>query len=178
MPRGNTKDNRTKSPIIGDSGVNATPDDLRKLTRYALKIFEHEKPDLNNPEEVRQSILEYFSYCDINGIRPANLGVYAYLGMSKQDVSDVLRGANKSKVNPACVDLLKKCKVALSSYREGLAMNGKVNPVTALFWAKNFDGMADTQTIEIQTDRTDAMQLTQEDINKRIPVYSDVEGDE
>lgn len=178
MARGNTKGNRTNSPIIGDGGVNATTEELRALSRYALNIFKQDKPDLHNPKEVEQAIINYFINCEENGVRPANLGLYASLGLTKQDVDDVLRGKNKSKVNPACVDLLKRAKIALSSYREGLALSGRLNPATAIFWAKNYDHMSDVTTIEVTSDRQEAPQLTQDEIAKRIPVYSDAEQDD
>ena len=174
MPRGNTKDNRSKSPFVVD--IDASTDDMRALSRYALNIFEHNAPNINDADAVKECILEYFSMCEHDGIRPSNLGLYAYIGLSKQQVSNIVNG--RDKVNPLTRDLLKKAQVTLSSYREGLAMNGKLNPVTAIFWSKNFDGMTDTQTLEIQTDRNDAPQLTQEELNKRIPVYSDIEQDE
>ena len=176
MPRGNTKDNRSRSPFIPE--VNATSEELAALSRYALAIFDQEPPDLQDPEAVREAIQAYFQNCERNGIRPANLGLYATLGLTKQDVSDIIRGANRSKVNPECIDLLKKAKRALSSYRESLALTGKLNPATAIFWAKNFDQMSDVQTFEVTTDRSQAPQLSQEDIAKRIPVYSDIEQDE
>ena len=167
MARGGSKDGNG-SPIIGNNGVTATPAELAALSRYALDIFEQEPPDLKDPEAVREAIQHYFMNCEQNGIRPANLGLYASLGLTKQDVSDIIRGANKSKVNPACIDLLKKAKRALSSYREGLAMTGKLNPVTAIFWSKNFDQMSDVQHIEVTAAPGPAASMTPEEIARQI----------
>ena len=76
----------------------------------------------------------------------------------------------------ASCDLLKKAKRVLSTYRESLAMTGKLNPVTAIFWAKNYDGMTDVQQIEVTAaDSASPLQLTQEELQRRIPVYSDAE---
>lgn len=161
-----------------EDNVTASKQEISALSRYALNIFNSKPPDLHNPKEVEQTIIDYFTNCEQNGVRPSNLGLYATLGMTRQDVDNVLTGKSKSKVSPDCIDILKRAKIALSSYREGLAMLGKVNPVTALFWAKNFDHMTDTQTIEVTTDRQDTPQLTQDEIAKRIPVYSDAESDE
>lgn len=176
MPRGGSGKGGHNS-IMGDNNITANRDELSALSRYALNIFQQKTPDLHNPKEVEQAVIDYFNNCADNGIRPANLGLYASLGMTRQDVDDVLRGKNKSKVSHDCIDIIKRAKVALSSYREGLAMSGKVNPVTAIFWSKNFDGMSDVQTIEVTTDKDDVPMLTQDDINKRIPVYSDTEID-
>ena len=166
---------RGKSPVIGDNGVNATPEELRKYTRYAMEIFKRETIDINDADQVRQAIIDYFNMCEREGIKPANLGLYAYLGLSKQQAHNITSG--RDKVNPASRDLIQKAQHSLSSYREGLAIDNKLNPATAIFWAKNYDGMTDTQTIEVTTDRQDAPQLTQAELAKRIPVYSDIEQD-
>ena len=168
MPRGNKPGNPNKSPFIPAGNIDATPGELAALSRYALNIFNQTPPDLHDPEEVRQAIQAYFINCEANGIRPANLGLYASLGLSKQDVSDILTGKNKSKVSPECIDLLKKVKRALSSYREGLAMTGKINPVTAIFWAKNYDGMTDAQQIEVIANQGPAASMTPEEIAHQI----------
>jgi hypothetical protein len=54
-------------------------------------------------------------------------------------------------------------------------MSGKLNPATAIFWSKNFDQMSDTTTLEVMPRQTyeDHLQLSQEELRRRIPVYSD-----
>lgn len=168
MGRGNKPGNTTNSPIIGDAGITATPEELRELTRHALELFEATPPDLHNAEEVKQAITEYFRSCDRHGVRPANLGLYAALGLSKQEVSTILNGRDKNKVSPEVCDLLKKSKRVLSTYRESLAMTGKLNPVTAIFWAKNYDGMTDVQQIEVTAQPGPAASMTPEEIARQI----------
>lgn len=175
MPRG---DRTGKNGPISDSNITATKSELAAFSRYALGIFKQEPPDLHDDEQVEQAVINYFNNCEVNGIRPSNLGLYAALGMSRQDIDNVLTGKSKSKASPAVIDILKKCKLSMGAYREALVMAGKVNPVTAIFWAKNFDHMSDSQTISVVTDRDDVPMLSQEDIAKRIPVYSDIEQDD
>lgn len=177
MPRGNTKGNKTNSPIIGDAGVTATPEDLRQLTRHAIELFEATPPDLHDAEQVEEAIYNYFASCDRHGVRPANLGLYAALGMSKQEVSNVLTGKTPNKVSPAVIDLLKKAKLILSTYRESLALTGKLNPVTAIFWAKNFDSMEDQTRIEVATDRGPAASMTPEEIARQIEKDIPIDAD-
>lgn len=177
MARGNKPGNTSKSPIIPTGNIDATAGELATLSNYALGIFNQEAPDLYNPEEVKQCIQNYFSNCARHGIRPANLGLYATLGLSKQDVSNILTGKSKSKVSPECIDLLKKAKRALSSYREGLAMTGKINPVTAIFWAKNYDGMTDVQQIEVTAAPGPAANLSPDQIARQIEQDIPLEAD-
>ena len=164
------------SPVIGDNGITATPEELRQLTRHALELFESTPPDLHNAEEVHAAIKGYFESCDRHNVRPANLGLYAALGLTRQDVSAVLTGKSKSKVSPEVVDIIKKAKLALSTYRESLAMQGKLSPPVAIFWAKNYDGMTDDPVrVEISNGNQDTIQLSQEELQRRIPVYADYE---
>lgn len=50
---------------------------------------------------------------------------------------------NVTKGNPARTDFIKKVRQFCGVFREGLMQDGKVNPVTGIFWQKNYDGMKD-----------------------------------
>ena len=177
MGRGNTKDNIKNSPEIGDAGISATPEELRELTRHALELFQATPPDLHDPEQVERAIYEYFQSCDRHGVRPANLGLYAALGMTKQDVSATLAGKTPNKVSPAVIDLIKKAKLILSTYRESLAMSNKLSPPVAIFWAKNYDQMTDEQRIEITTSTGPAATLSPEEVAKQIEQDIPIDAD-
>lgn len=168
------------SPVIGDNGITATPSELSALTQNALDTFiasVHNDIDLHNPESVQAAIIGYFEQCQRNGLRPGNLGLYAALGMSKQDYSDVVRGRNKGKASPASVDLMKKAVRAIGAFREGLALEGKINPVTYIFMGKNYDGLADQTQIEVTASSGPAARLNPEEIarqiEKDIPIDTD-----
>jgi hypothetical protein len=162
------------------TATTATPKDISKLTQYALGIYESTPPDLHNKEEVQAAIISYFNNCIESGIRPGNLGLYAALGMSRQDYHDTITGKNKSKVSPDCIDTMKKAVQAIGAFREGLALEGKINPVTYIFMGKNFDHLTDSQQIELTANPTNARQ-TPEEIAKQIediPIdttYKDIE---
>ena len=165
------------SPVIGDQGVTATPEDLRELTRHALELFNSTPPDLHDAQAVKRAIQEYFQSCDRHGVRPANLGLYAALGLTKQEVSNVLQGKTPNKVSPECIDLIKKAKLTLSTYRESLAMTGKLNPVTAIFWSKNFDQMTDVQQIEVTAQPGAQATLSPEEIARQIEQDIPIDGE-
>lgn len=150
------------------AGESATPEELRKFTQLALKVFSIEAPDLHNPDDVKRAIVDYFNYCDVNGIRPGNMGLYAALGMSKQDVHDAITGKTKYKVSPAALDLIQKARHAMSAYREGLALEGRINPVTYIFMGKNFDGLQDQTHIEVTAAPGPAANLSPDQIAKQI----------
>lgn len=173
---------RRNSPVIGDAGITASPDEIAALTRNMrdnlVKGWSRPNVDLHDVDDVKAAIYDYLTDCEQNNKRPGNMGLYRALGLSRQDVSDALHGKNKSKISPACIDIIKSALQSLSEYREQLGLQGRLNPVTLLFWQKNYDKLSDVQHIDIVTGRNDAPQLTQDEIAKRIPVYSDAEQDE
>lgn len=166
------------SPVIGDNGVMVNKDENAVFCRYALDIFNAPAVELKDPRAVSEAISGYFNSCIERGLRPGNLGLYAVLGLSKQEVSNELRGVTH-KLSTSTIDLIKKAKVALSTYREMLGSTGKINPVTLIFWQKNYDGLEDKQTMEIAPRKDMEPERTPEEIEKRleqdIPVDVDYE---
>lgn len=153
---------------LQNAGADTPPEVINNLIQCALDNFNAPTPDLHNPEEVKQAIINYFTSCQRNHVRPGNLGLYAALGMSRQDYNNVITGKSKSKVSPDCIDILKKATIAIGQYREGLALDGKINPVTYIFMGKNYDGLTDTQQIEVSAAPGPAAQQTPEEIARQI----------
>jgi len=169
MPRGGYRGNN--SPFSDENAITATPAELSALTANAKEIFiksMDEKPvDLHNQEDVKRAIIGYFEDCERSGKRPGNMGLYRALGMTRQDVHAVLTGKVKNKVSPDCIDTIKKAVQILSEYREQLGSVGKLNPVTLIFWQKNFDGLQDTARLEVAA-TDDRERKTPEEIAKQI----------
>ena len=176
--RGNQKGNTHKSPVIPEGNIQLNESENAAMCSYALNIFHASPVNLEDPEEVAAAIEDYFKDCAEKGLRPGNLGLYSVLGLSKQDVSNAILGYSK-RLSPAVIDLLKKAKVALSAYREMLGSTGKINPVTLIFWQKNYDGLEDKQTMEIAPKRDMEAEKTPEEIEKQlekdIPIDVDCE---
>lgn len=160
------------SPVIGDGGLMVSKDENAAFCKYALDIFHAPSVNLDDPEEVERAITGYFNSCIESGLRPGNLGLYAVLGLSKQDVSNALHGYSQ-KLGSETIDLIKKAKVALSTYREMLGSTGKINPVTLIFWQKNYDGLRDVQEVEIAPKTTLEPTQTLEQIEADIPIDVD-----
>lgn len=157
-----------RNNYLQNAGADATPEEINDLIQAALDVFQARTPDLHNPEEVQNAIINYFTSCQRNHTRPGNLGLYAALGMSRQDVSNVLTGKSRTKVNPVCIDILKKAVIAIGQYREGLALEGKINPVTYIFMGKNYDGLQDQTQIEVTAQPGPAASMTPEEIARQI----------
>ncbi len=162
MPKGNPKAylNIKNNPLADNPDM--TVDENTKMIMLCMETFNHPVPDLNNPEEVAATITEYFQTCIDKELRPGNLGLYAWLGLDKKQVNHLLAG--RMKTNTATLDLIKKAIRTLATYRETLGSSGKLNPITLLFWQKNFDHMEDKQTLEVSASDHNVAEHTPEQI--------------
>lgn len=169
MPKGN-KEAYKNFPLYDTSDTNIEENAI--LCQYALDVFNAKEPDLNNPDEVENAINNYFNNCISKGLRPGNLGLYASLGLDKDNVKNLIQGRIKSvngkSVNPASIAHLKKAKKALATFREMLGAQGKINPVTLLFWQKNYDGLTDVHQIEIDANSAPKPDLSPDEIAEKI----------
>lgn len=177
----NKKGNTNNSPIIGDGGILATTSEINALTRNMrenfLKDISRPKIDLHNVDEVKQAIMDYLIDCEQSGKRPANMGLYRALDLTRQDVSNILGGKVKNKVSPECLDILQKALSMLSEYREQLAIKGKLNPVTLIFWQKNYDGLTDSSTLHVTSDRNERETMSPDEVARQIEQDIPIETD-
>ena len=155
-------------PTFGDNGVKASKEDLTRMTGFIIDIYQADKPDLHNPEAVHAAIMGYFTNCQQHNVRPGNLGLYAALGMSRQDYNNAVTGKSKSKVSPECIDMMKNAVRAIGVYREGLALEGKLHPTTYIFMGKNYDGLEDYTRLEVTPAQAATPQLSPAEIQKQI----------
>ena len=162
---------------LQNAGADASPEEISELIQYTVDIFKATPPDLHNPEEVQRAIMNYFLSCQQHGTRPGNLGLYAALGMSKQDIHNAVTGKYKKRVSPECIDLIKKAQQAMGAYREGLALKGKLNPVTYIFMGKNYDGLEDQTRVEVTANTGPAPTMTPEEIARQIEQDIPIDAD-
>lgn len=135
-----------KSPVIGDNGIVASPDEIAMITKHALEVALWDEIDTKDPDQLRDRTLLYLQYCIDNKVKPGNLGLYNAWGMTKEEVSNVRRREPSSL---RCSVIKKSCQI-MSQIREQLMSDGKINPVTGIFWQKNWDGLKDQQEVIIE----------------------------
>lgn len=174
MGRGN-KEGYKNSLITNDIDIDY---DLNKAMIEVCKdVINSEYPMLDDPLQVQQTINNYFDSCISKGLKPGNLGLYACLGLDKNDVKNVIEGRAKSvdgrNVSPECARLIKKACKGLSLYRESLASQNKLSPPIAIFWQKNYDGLEDVQRVDVAPVNTLQADKTPEQIASEIPLDSD-----
>lgn len=102
--------------------------------------------DINDVEEMNRRFTRYLDICAKYDKKIGNLTAYAAIGITKEQAKEF---ELHSKSNPARAYFIKKVRQFCSMYREGLMQDGKVNPVTGIFWQKNYDGLKDQQEVVV-----------------------------
>ena len=119
------------SPVIGDKGVKTEPGDNSKYATILMELSSWPKPDKRNVEELENRFMEYLQYCAINDVKIGNQMAYLALGLNKDDVYDMEHGR---KLDSTHSEFIKKVKQMCAGNRELLMQDGKVNPITGIFW--------------------------------------------
>lgn len=150
------------------------PGENSKILKHSLEIYNWDKIDTNSTEEVEERICKYFLYCFENDIRPGVEGMALAIGVNRKTMyswETEHRGSN-----PERAATIKKAKQFLADYMEQLSVNGKINPVSAIFLMKNHFGYTDKQEVTIAPTNPLGDEITPERIAESIPI--DVESKE
>lgn len=136
----NGKMGTKNSPVLGGgiNGLDVKPGDNAKYTMNALAIAMLPDIDLKDPEQVRQRIERYFELEAETDSKPTVSGYSMALGLDRRRVHDIVNGnPTAPKIPPECMDLIKKGYKVMENLWERYMNNGKINPVSGIFIAKN-----------------------------------------
>ena len=128
------------SPVIGDNGVHTKPGDNSKYAGFLMKIGQWGTVDKSDVQAMEKRFWDYVNLCFEWDVRVTNQVAYYAMGITRDDVYDWENGRSRSSEHSA---LIKKVKSFCSSYREMLGADGRLNPVTLVWWQKNYDGLVD-----------------------------------
>lgn len=141
--RGGYRENSVKnSPVFAQANVPAG-----RNTEYATFLMEISSlppVDKDDIEALEQRFRDYLNLCAKYDMKVGNQAAYLALGITKDNVYDWENGRGRT---PAHSDFIKKVKQFCATYRENLMQDGQINPVTGIFWQKNYDGLKDTQDL-------------------------------
>ena len=111
-----------------------------KQIQFMLEIMPTVPLDKNDVAEMERRFKHYLATCAKYDVKVGNLAAYAAIGVGKNEIRDWIE---HYKANPERGEFAKKVLQFCAMYREGLMGDGKVNPVTGIFWQKNYDGFRD-----------------------------------
>ena len=136
--------NGKNSPVIGDNGVCAKPGDNSKIAAILLQILRWGNVDRTDINALEYRFCQMIDYCINHDVRISNQMMYLALGLTRDNVFEWERGETYTKSH---ADFIKKVKSFCASYREQLGVDSKLNPITLIWWQKNYDGFVDKSEV-------------------------------
>lgn len=129
---------------FGEEGVE--PGDNSRYLRYAMASLSLPPIDISDPEQVKTRIGDYFIFCVDNDRKPNMVGIANWLGVDPTTLSSWKRGEYRSSTHSP---IIKKAVMILEELWVDYMQNGKINPASGIFLAKNMFGYKDVQDVAI-----------------------------
>ena len=133
----------SKSPIIQDQNPDLPDGYNAKMIQFMLDITPPDQIDLWDVRAMEQRFANYLRLCAERDIKVGNMAAYYAIGLGKDTARDWLSQDPQAKHERT--RFIKKVQQICAFYRENLMGDGKINPVTGIFWQKNYDGLKDQQ---------------------------------
>lgn len=167
--------NRT-SPVIGFNGVKTNPGDNSKYAELIMELSSWGRVDPDDFDELERRLNRYLQFCDERDIRITNQACYMALGITKDEVYDWESRRSRGS-DPRYYDFIKKVKQICATNREFLMSDGKLNPITGIWWQKQYEGMTEKSELILTPNNPlgpepDADKLA-EDYLKALPAADD-----
>lgn len=137
---------RTDNPIASFNEPDVEDGYNSRRIAFMLQIIPTEPLDIHDVDEMERRFDRYLELCRVNDMKVGNMAAYTAIGIDKEQARD-FETASQSDSRRA--HFIKKVKKICAMYREGLMEDGKVNPVTGIFWQKNYDGLKDQQEVVV-----------------------------
>lgn len=123
---------------------NVVPGENARYLRIVMEFNMLEPIDLKQPMQVKNRILEFMQICVDNDFKPTVASLAACLGLNRIELLRLIKGEDQYAALPTLT--LSYCKKAYGSLEqlwESYMQNGKINPVSGIFLAKNNYGYVD-----------------------------------
>lgn len=118
------------------------PGDNSKYLGHALTVMRMPLVDLNNPQEVKERCDWYFDFCFSNDMKPTVSGLCNAFKISRKTLLEWRRGTFRKDTHQA---IILEAYAIMETLWEDYMQNGKINPVSGIFLAKNNYDYADKQ---------------------------------
>lgn len=155
---------------IGETLAPVTePGDNAKYIGVSLQLFNLPKIDLHNPDDVQERLSQYFQIHIEADLKPTVAGMAMALGIDRRRLWEIKTDvADRNQDLPTLTrDSIKKAYDFLETLWENYMHNGKINPVSGIFLAKNNFGYQDKQDIVVTPNTHNDSDYSAEDIRKR-----------
>lgn len=144
---------RQKGCLRPEQTPQLAPGENTKYIEHSLAMMDWKKPDMKDVEAVRQRVIDYFSLCAKNDMKPSFAGMALAFGVDRRTLWKYCSGNGDIKpLAPEIRDTLKKGQQLLNAQMEDYMQNGKINPVSGIFLMKNNMGYTDQQEVVLRPD--------------------------
>lgn len=163
-----------KSPVVGNNAYKCVPkDDRNKVTNISIAIMQMPTIDINDYDQVKKRLKDYFELYNEYELKPTMAGLAAALnGHSRRWIYAVahdsyMGGAQiKPNLKPDVAALIRNAYYMLEEQWESYMLNNKINAVAGIFFGKNHYMYQDRQEHVITPNKPDE-EYVAEDIKKR-----------
>lgn len=122
----------------------------------ALQVASSTRVDFNDPEAVKQRIVDYFVFCDKQDMRCSVAGIAASLGIDRRRLHEARTGqiphGFKEKVPRETIEMIDFAYSVYEQWLEDAMLRGAVHPVASIFLLKCNSGYQEEQKVIIQND--------------------------
>lgn len=139
----------TKNQVEKKGGQNFNPmneqtGDNARYLKIIMQFNALPAVDLFNPEQVQKQITDYFRICFENDFKPLVSSLASVLGLNRHELLAIVQEdfdkpfTNRWKALPTfTITTIKKAYISMEQLWESYMQNGKINPVSGIFLAKN-----------------------------------------
>lgn len=138
-----------------------------KYINHALEVSKWDKPNMKDPEAVKERVIGYFETCAKNDMKPSVAGMALAFGVSRQTLLRWRTGDPTVQKLPAESKKYLEwgCQI-LNAQMEDYMQNGKINPVAGIFLMKNNMNYRDETEVTLKPGQT-VEETSAEDLKKK-----------
>lgn len=140
--------NGANSPVIGNNGYDIQGEEGKSFVGRILRetLEAYRMPKVRSDDELLNRLDDYFERCASRDIKPTVEEMCVYTGYTIQGIWDIENGRSGG-FSAKTSEIIKKAKNYMSIFDARLLIEGKLNPVSYIFRAKNYYGMKDVQDV-------------------------------
>lgn len=148
------KQKRNRPDLANFGAENVEPGYNSVIAEFTEVMDSFPEIDLSDPEQVAQRIKDYRALCRQYDEKQTVSALADSLGLNRRRLWEIVNdvAGRNGKVPSESRDLIKKAYRKLEVQWEQMFMNGKINPVSGIFIAKNHFGYRDTQELDVKQD--------------------------
>lgn len=140
------KRHRNRPDLAKFGEENTEPGDNARYLRFARASLSLPPIDISDPAQVEQRINDYFDFCELNDRKPNMIGMANWIGVDRSTLNTWKTGEYRNSTHSP---VIKKAVNILEELWADYMQNGKINPASGIFLAKNLFQYRDEQQIVV-----------------------------